>query len=165
MWGWRAQSQMAAEWRWWSPSLPHPVGGPGLPTWARGSQQWASAGPRLPALPRAAGMVVLEPFSTSCRARCLLAHNGILFLLLLCYLLYIDAAPQRLLWLAGFLATLPATECCVQAEQDCLPCPPHSADSFRQLSCTEQPGSLPQEMSVLAIMWKKVWPWEKHHIY
>lgn len=50
MWGWRAQSQMAAEWR-WSPSFPHPVGGPDLPTWARGSQQCASAGPGLPACP------------------------------------------------------------------------------------------------------------------
>lgn len=106
-------------------------------------------------MPRAAGTLVLEPFSTSCRARCLLAHNRVLFLLLLWCLLYIDAAPQRLLWPAGFLATLPATECCVQAEQGCLPCPPHSADIFQQ-----QPGSRPQE--VLAIMWKKVWPWEKH---
>lgn len=69
---------------------PHSVGGADSPH---------GPGAACPAacMPRAAATLVLEPFSTSCHARCLLAHNGILFLLLLWYLLYIVAAPQRLL--------------------------------------------------------------------
>lgn len=98
----------------------------------------------------------LRPFSTSCRARCPLARDGILFLLLLWYCILMQL----------YEGSCDLLGCCFQCSlflrvargrSSLVFHVPHaSAGSFQQLSCTEQPLSLPQEMPVLAIMRKKV---------
>lgn len=59
-----AQSQMAVEQR-WSHSLPPSVWGAGSSVWARGSQHWHGAGPRLPVCP---GLLACRCWSHSAQA-------------------------------------------------------------------------------------------------